>query len=113
MDNVEFNKKLQEHFDRNNSLGLGELLLFCNDQFRWFVEKEQQRVRLLNIIVDICGDYDTNAKDFVKKITYEEFKARKGVSEVMALGLRLYLLYQHGVDWRNPNRPMRGLDIKE
>lgn len=112
MDNIEFNKKLQEYFDMNNSLGLGEILLFCGKPFECFVEKEAQRVRLLNIIVDICG-YGANAKEFVKKITYEDFKARKGVSEAMALGLRLYLLYHHGVDWCKPDCLIKGLPIKK
>lgn len=106
MNTLDFNNTLQEIFDRANSVGLGETLLFAT-KFEQFVEKEQQRNRLLNIIVEICG-YETNARDFVKKITYEEFKARKGVSEAMALGLRLYLLYQQGVDWHRPNARIVG-----
>lgn len=108
MTNEEFNKALKKHFDGMNSVGLGELMLFSRG-IEQFVDNDNRRDRMLNAIVDICGGYQTNARTFVKLISYEDFKKRRGISEVTALGLRLYLLYQCGVDWLSPDKQINGM----
>lgn len=99
----EFYKELNSYFDDMNSGGLGELLLFSKE-FSIFVESEIRRDRLLKAIVDICDGYDVNARKFAALISYEDFKKRKGISEISALGLKLFLLYQCGVEWTNINK---------
>ena len=111
MTNKEFNEKLQEHFDSMNRVGLGELLLF-GDDINQFIESDRCKSRLMNVITGICEGYEIPARRFVKIISYEEFKARRGISEAMALGLRLFLLYQCGVDWLNPQRKIIGFSNK-
>lgn len=108
MEKNEFNKELQRQFDNNNSIGLGELLLFANNPELYF-DFEYHRDKCLNAIVDICGNYQTNARDFVKLISYEDFKKRRGISAPAALGLRILLLHQCGVDWLNPTMKVTGL----
>ena len=93
----ELEEKLQKYFDNMNSVGLGELLLF-SDGIEMFIESEARRNRLLRAVVDVCG-YDTPARMFVKMISYEEFRKKNTIGEITALGLRLFLLYQCGVDW--------------
>lgn len=95
----EFNKRLAEHFNAMNSVGLGELLLFSNG-FSRYVESETRRSRLLSRIEQICG-YETNARDFARMISYEDFKKQPGISEITALGLKLFLFYDCGVDWEH------------
>ena len=106
MSDEEFNERLHKHFDEMNSVGLGELLLFGKDINR-FVENETRRSRLLNRIVKLCG-YQTSARDFAKRISYEDFKKQSGMSEITALGLKLYLFYACGVDWENPDNIVKG-----
>ena len=101
MTNNEFNERLRKHFDEMNSVGLGELMLFGQDINR-FVESETRCARLLNRIVDLCG-YRTSAREFAKMVSYEDFKKKPGVSEITALGLKLYLFYVCGVDWEHNN----------
>ena len=108
MNNEEFNRHLRQHFNEANKLGLGELLLFGKTVIR-FVEGDGRRQKLINAVLDI-GGYNTNARDFAKMISYEDFKKRKGISEIMALGLKLYLLYHCGVDWLKPNTKVTGID---
>lgn len=102
MSNEKFNGELQKHFDDMNSVGLGELLLF-GDGINRFVESPARRSRLLNRITDVCG-WSTSARDFVKKVSYADFKKLSGISEISALGLKLYLLYECGADWEHPDR---------
>lgn len=99
MDEKEFNERIQRHYDDMNSVGLAELILFGSGIDR-FVENETRSTLLLNHIVKICG-YKTNARDFANMISYEDFKKRRGVSEIAALGLKLYLFYACGVDWEH------------
>ena len=101
MTNNEFNERLRKHFDEMNSVGLGELMLFGQDINR-FVENKTRCARLLNRIVDLCG-YRTSAREFAKMVSYEDFKKQPGVSEITALGLKLYLFYVCGVDWEHNN----------
>lgn len=109
MTNEEFNEGLRQHFDDMNSVGLGELFLFSHS-IDPFVENDTRRSRLLKAVVDICGgDYRVNARTFSKLISYNDFKKRPGMSEISALGLKLYLLYQCGVDWLEPDRKIIGL----
>ena len=108
MNYEKINALLQEHFDEMNSVGLGELFLFT-DSIRQFVENDARRERLLKVVVDICGGYNVNARTFVNLISYEDFKKRRGISEITALGLRLYLLYQCGVDWVKPHVTIKGV----
>jgi hypothetical protein len=108
MTNEEFNKVLKKHFDEMNSVGLGELMLFSRG-IEQFVDNKNIRSRLMNAIVDICGGFQTNARSFVKLISYEDFKKRRNISEVAALGLRLYLLYQCGVNWLSPDKKIKGI----
>lgn len=107
MDKKEFNEVMERRFDDMNSVGLGELILFGSAIER-FVESPARLSRLINVIEDICG-YQTSAREFVKMISYEDFKAIKGMSEITALGLKLYLMYNCGVDWKNPQAKMTGL----
>ena len=106
MSDEEFNERLRKHFDEMNSVGLGELLLFGKDINR-FVENEMRRSRLLKRIVRLCG-YQTNARDFAKMISYEDFRKQPGISEITALGLKLYLFYVCGVDWEHPGNMVKG-----
>ena len=108
MDYEKINALLQEHFDEMNSVGLGELFLFT-DSIKQFVENDTRRDRLLKVVVDICGDCQVNARTFANLISYEDFKKRPGISEITALGLRLYLLYQCGVDWVKPHVTIKGV----
>ena len=85
MDEKEFNERILRHFDDMNSVGLAELILFGSGIDR-FVENERRVTLLLNHIVKICG-YKTNAMDFADMISYEDFKKRRGVSEIAAWGL--------------------------
>lgn len=108
MTKEEFNEGLKKHFDEMNSVGLGELLLFsCG--IEKFVETQGRRKQLMSAVVDVCDGYEVPARKFVTLITYNDFKRRRGVSEITALGLRLYLLYQCGVDWLNPDVELIGL----
>ena len=107
MTDKEFNEHLQAHFDEKNSVGLGEMLLF-GKEFSRFVESDERRNRVLNAITKICG-YRTSARDFAKMVSYEEFRKLKGIGEVSALGLRLFLLYSCGVDWQHPERKVTGI----
>ena len=107
MDKKEFNETLQRHFDEMNAVGLGEMLIF-SDSIARFVETPARRARLINVVTERFG-YQTSAREFVKKISYEDFKAIKGMSEITALGLKLYLMYNCGVDWKNPQTKMTGL----
>lgn len=109
MTKEEFNSALQKHFDEQNSVGLGELLLFSTG-IKQFVENENRADKLLKAVVAVCGGYQVNARKFVKLISYEDFKKLRGISEISALGLRLYLLYQCGVDWLNPKAKITGLE---
>lgn len=106
MTDEEFNERLSKHFDDMNSVGLGELLLFGKDINR-FVENETRCSRLLSRIVKLCG-YQTSARDFAKMVSYEDFKKQRGMSEITALGLKLYLFYECGVDWEHPNNVVKG-----
>lgn len=106
MSDEEFNARLRKHFDEMNSVGLGELLLFGKD-IDLFVENETRRSRLLNRIVKLCG-FKTSARDFAKMISYEDFKRQPGMSEITALGLKLYLFYVCGVDWDHPDNIVKG-----
>lgn len=103
MTNKEFNNKAQEHFDEMNTVGLGELLMFNDKIARIYIEKQTRYNTLLKTIVNICG-YKTSSRDFAKKINYENFKKLPRISETAALGLKLFLLTQCGVDWENPDR---------
>lgn len=94
------NREMKLYFDEQNSVGLGELLLFTRS-IEEFVESEGRRDRLLKAVVDIAG-YDKSAREFVKLISYEDFKKRKEIGEITALGLKLYLKYQCGADWERP-----------
>ena len=69
MINKEFDDKQQKYFDDMNSVGLGELILFSKSIVP-FVEKESQRNKVLKVVTGICG-YQTNAREFAKKISYE------------------------------------------
>ena len=110
MTKEEFNEGLKKHFDEMNSVGLGELMLFSKGICQ-FVENDTRRNRLLKVVVDICGgNFEINARTFVMLISYEDFKKRRGISEITALGLRLYLLYQCGVDWLKPHMGVKGLE---
>lgn len=101
MTNKEFDDKQQKYFDDMNSVGLGELILFSKSIVP-FVEKESQRNKVLKVVTGICG-YQTNAREFAKKISYEDFKNTRGITEATAIGMKLFLLYQCGVDWLRPN----------
>ena len=107
MDKKEFNKVLERRFDDMNSIGLGELLIFGLEIER-FIESPSRLARLVTVVTDICG-YHTSAREFVKMISYEDFKSKKGMSEITALGLKLFLMYSCGVDWKNPQTKMTGL----
>lgn len=107
MTKEEFNEGLRQHFDDMNSVGLGELLLFT-DGINQFVETRTRRERVLKTVANICGGYQVNARKFVKLISYEDFKSIPGISEITALGLRLYLLYQCGVDWLEADKKVGG-----
>lgn len=108
MDTEKINKLMQEHFDSMNRVGLGELFLF-SDGIKQFVEKDTRRHRLLRAIVFYCGGYQVSARSFVRLVSYEDFKKHRGISEIAALGLRLYLLYQCGVDWLKPNTKIKAI----
>ena len=99
--NQEFDDKQQKYFDEMNSVGLGELILFGRS-LDAFVEKESQRSNLLKAITGLCG-YEVNAREFAKNVSYDDFKKIRGITETTALGFRLFLLYQCGVDWMRPN----------
>lgn len=101
MTNKEFDDKQQKYFDDMNSVGLGELILFSKSIVP-FVEKESQRNKVLKVVTGICG-YQTNAREFAKRISYEDFKKTIGITEATAIGMKLFLLYQCGVDWLRPN----------
>ena len=101
IEKIRFEKALKEHFDRINDLGLGELLLFSKDLPR-FVEKESCRTRLLNRVVGICG-WKTSAREFVRMVSYEDFRHRHHMSDMTVLGLKLFLFYVCGVDWEKPD----------
>lgn len=108
MTKEELNEVLEKHFDEMNSVGLGELLLFsCG--IEKFVETQGRREQLMSAVVDVCNGYEVPARKFVTLITYDDFKRRRGVSEITALGLRLYLLYKCGVDWLNTDVKLTGL----
>lgn len=107
MNTKEFNESLKKYFDAQNSVGLGELLLF-GKSFRYFFETQRRVDTLLHHIVDICG-YQTSAREFVRRISYEDFKKRKGISEAMALGLKLFLIHHCGVFWENPDVEFTGM----
>lgn len=108
MDIEKINKLMQEHFDSMNRVGLGELFMF-SDGIKQFVENDTRRHRLLRAIVFYCGGYQVSARSFVRLVSYENFKKRRGISEIAALGLRLYLLYQCGVDWLKPNAKIKAI----
>lgn len=107
MDKKEFNETLQRHFDEMNAVGLGEMLIF-SDSIARFVETPARRARLINVVTERFG-YQTSAREFVKKISYEDFKAIKGISEITALGFKLYLMYGFGIDWEKPNVKVKGI----
>lgn len=96
-----FNETLMQHFEKQNSVGLAELILF-GDDFKKFVENESRRDRLLRIIVDQVG-WKTSPIYFAQCMSYDHFRSLRGVSEIMCECLRLYLLYQCGVDWHKPD----------
>ena len=107
MDKKEFNETLQRHFDEMNAVGLGEMLIF-SDNISRFVETPARRARLINVVTERFG-YQTSAREFVKKISYEDFKGIKGISEITALGFKLYLAYNFGIDWEKPNVKVKGI----
>ena len=99
----EINRRIQEHFDEMNSVGVGILLLF-NNSINDFVDNERRRELLQNRVLTVCdGSFQVSARDFVKRISYEDFKRLPSMSEITVLGFRLWLKYQCGVDWLNPN----------
>ena len=83
--------------DEIRNVGLGELLLF-GDSIETFIESGERRNRVLRAVLKVCG-YDTPAWEFVEKIGYDEFRKTKGIGEVSALGLRMFLLHICGIDW--------------
>lgn len=113
MEEIIFNETLMQHFERQNTMGLAELLLFGEETERYF-DNFGQRNRALRHVVAALQEkkqkspYDVPAKDFAKLITYDTFKERRGISQAVALGLRLYLLHQCGVDWLNPGKLVIG-----
>jgi len=90
-------REYYENYENVQGLGLGELLLFGG--MEPFIEGDARQLRILNAVSDICGSFQVSTRDFVKLITYGDFKKRRGISEVMALGLRLFILFECGVDW--------------
>lgn len=107
MEEIIFNETLMQHFERQNTMGLGELLLFSEEAKRYF-DTDAQHAHALRHVSRICGGFETPAKDFAKMITYDDFMKRNGVTPATALGLRLYLLHQCGVDWLNPGKLVIG-----
>lgn len=108
-----FNETLKQYFERQNTIGLAEHFLFNKEMERYF-DSNLQMVRTLNQVLAVCEDsvktkpYQVPAKDFVKLITYKDFKARRGVSEATAISLRLFMLHQCGVDWLKPGNIVIG-----
>jgi len=91
-------EELTKYYDKANMIGLCDHVMF-GDTINLFVETNKMKSRLFDAIHGICGSYTTSARDFVKLISYDDFKKWEGVTKVMALGLRLFILYQCGVDW--------------
>ena len=102
----EINERLRRYYAEVNRVGLGELLLFGKG-FELFVEKESQRSRILKAVTNMCR-YETSAREFARCVSYDDFRSLRGITEVGALGLRLYLLYQCGVDWLRPYSEVKG-----
>ena len=88
-------------FEEASKTGLGEYLLFGEDVGR-FIEGDARQSRVLNAVVKICN-YDTPARVFARMVSYDEFRNKRGIGEVSALGLRMLLLYKFGVDWLKPD----------
>lgn len=103
----DFNEKLQDHYRKVNMVGLAELLMFGSG-LATFLERENQRQRVTKAVVAVAG-WNTSARQFARKISYEDFKKTRGISEATALGLRLYLLYHCGVDWLRPDAEVKGM----
>ena len=109
MTDREFNDKLQQIFDNNNKVGLGELLLFSKEVERFF-EKQRRLDICLKRVVKICkNEYDVSPREFVKLISYEHFKMQPQISDTIALGLKLFLLYHCGIDWEHLDSKIRGV----
>ena len=106
MNSKEFNEELQQYFDNVNQLSLIELLLFTPKLNR-FVESEARRLRIQKVVTDICG-YDASAREFAHRISYNDFRNRKTIGELSALGMKLFLFYECGVDWGNPDARVKG-----
>lgn len=113
MEEIIFNETLMQHFEYQNKVGLAEHFLFSKEIDRYF-DSSFQLNRTLNQVLAVCeysgqiNPYQVSAKNFVRLITYKDFKARRGVSEAMAISLRLYMLHQCGVDWLKPGNIVIG-----
>ena len=97
-------KYMASFYDKANSVGLGEILLF-GGALRLFVESETRRSRIVNAVVGFCG-YETPAREFVRQVSYQDFRKVNGIGEVSAEALRLYLMFICGIDWPHPYRKL-------
>ena len=113
MEEIIFNETLMQHFEKQNSVGLVELLMFGDRLYQYFDSTHLLDMTFKHVLDVIKKTnkveiFDVPAKDFVKFISYDDFKARRGVSDAMALSLRLFLLHQCGVDWKKPGKLVTG-----
>jgi len=113
MEHIIFNETLMQYFEKQNKVGLAELLMFGDHPDKYF-DSEWHKNRVLNNVINVCQDakkpepFHVSAKDFAMIISYDDFKARRGISPAMALDLRLYLLHQCGVNWLEPGKLVIG-----
>ena len=113
MTDREFNERLQQIFDSNNRCGLGELMLF-DKNFEIFIETQRRRDIMFRRIERICAKhkqdvFEVSPREFAKLISYEEFKKQPHISDIIALGLKLYLRYTCGVCWENSKLKITGI----
>lgn len=113
MTDREFNERLQQIFDSTNKCGLGELMLF-DKNFERFIETQRRRKIVFGRIKRICAKhkqsvFQISPREFVKLISYEDFKKQPQISDIIALGLKLYLRYTCGVCWEKPELKITGI----
>lgn len=94
------NAAFRRQFDKANEISVYEWLLF--GRLERFFEKSYRQTNVMRVVKSLCGT-NTNARDFVKKVSYDDFKKQRGITEISALGLKMFLLFDCGVDWENPN----------
>ena len=111
MEEIIVNESIMQFWEKQNSVGLCELLTFGKGIEQYF-DNDRHVDIVTKAIIKICQGYKRNpftipATTFVRLISYHDFKSYRGISPTAALGLRLYLLHQHGIDWLNPDKELK------